>query len=137
MRIQRENSICEIARRGLLVALLALFIPGEALAVGSWTSLVNLAPDSPAGRTGHMLLLSDGTVMVQNYDQTGWFRLMPDTNGSYITGTWTNIAPMHDGRGYYSSVVLRDGRVFVAGGEYQTGTTNAEIYDPLNNTWTQ
>jgi hypothetical protein len=43
---------------------------------------------------------------------------------------------MHDTRFAYSSVVLRDGRVFVAGGEYGTGTATAEVYDPISNTWT-
>jgi hypothetical protein len=43
---------------------------------------------------------------------------------------------MHDTRFAYSSAVLRDGRVFVAGGEYGTGTATAEVYDPKANTWT-
>jgi hypothetical protein len=37
-----------------------------------------------------MLLLSDGTVMVQNNgdNYAGWMRLKPDIHGSYVNGTW-------------------------------------------------
>ena len=41
---------------------------------------------------------------------------------------------------YFASAVLRDGRVFVAGGEYNNGESAdllaAEIYDPTTNKWT-
>jgi autotransporter-associated beta strand protein len=84
-----------------------------------------------------MLLLSDGTVMCQNSGNAGWYRLTPDIHGSYVNGTWTTIAPMHDSRRYYGSQVLRDGRVYVSGGEYGTGAHRMEIYDPLANSWTQ
>jgi hypothetical protein len=43
---------------------------------------------------------------------------------------------MTDSRGFFPSVVMRDGRVMVAGGEYGTGDHTAEIYDPVANTWT-
>jgi hypothetical protein len=116
----------------LLLSVVGLFTPGRAQAVGTWASLGNLAPDS----VGLMLLLSDGTVMCQQYQNTNWYRLTPDTNGSYVNGTWTTLAPMHDSRLYFQSQVLRDGRVFVSGGEYGTGTNTAEVYQPTNNTWT-
>ena len=32
--------------------------------------------------------------------------------------------------------MLTNGQVLVAGGEYGTGTTNSEVYDPVGNTWT-
>jgi len=82
-----------------------------------------------------MLLLSDGTVLAAN-GGNAWYRLTPDLHGSYVNGTWTTVAAMHDTRLYYSSDVLTNGRVFVAGGEDGTGTSSAEIYDPLLNTWT-
>jgi hypothetical protein len=66
----------------------------------------------------------------------GWYRLTPDSHGSYINGTWTTLASMHDTRLYCSSDVLPDGRVFVAGGEYGSGGSSAEVYDPVSNTWT-
>jgi len=83
-----------------------------------------------------MLLLSDGTVMAQNFGGSAWYRLTPDAHGHYVHGTWTTLASMHDTRLYYSSAVLRDGRVFVAGAEWGSGGATAEVYDPLSNTWT-
>lgn len=65
-----------------------------------------------------------------------WYRLTPDIHGSYINGTWSTLRPMNFTREYYASAVLQDGRVFVAGGEYGTGGSAAEIYDPVSDTWT-
>ena len=101
-------------------------------AVGTWTALVRTAP----GAVDTMLLLSDGTVMAANAGGKAWYQLIPDNRGSYINGTWQTLGSMHDTRLYYSSAVLRDGRVFVAGGEYGTGRQTAEVYDPLLNRWT-
>jgi len=96
-----------------------------------------------------MLLLSDGTVMAKGTAGGGgignaWYKLTPDANGSYVNGTWSTRAPMQDTRLWFSSQVLQDGRVFVAGGEYPQdppnhifGRATAEIYDPVTNTWTR
>jgi hypothetical protein len=107
-------------------------------AFSQWTALTNLAPGASGGG---MLLLSDGTVLIKS--QTGgagygnqYYKLTPDINGSYVNGTWTAIAPMIDTRLYYSSQVLKDGRVYVAGGEYGTGGFSSEVYDPITNIWT-
>jgi Galactose oxidase, central domain len=118
----------------LLLSVVGLLAPRRAQAAGTWSSLANTAPDS----IGLMLLLSDGTVMCQQYENTNWYRLTPDTNGSYVNGTWTTLASMHDSRLYFVSQVLRDGRVLVTGGEYGsvTNTLSAEVYQPTNNTWT-
>ena len=43
---------------------------------------------------------------------------------------------MNSSRLYFSSDVLTDGRVFVAGAEDGTGASTAEVYDPLRNSWT-
>src|SRR5215831_9546211 len=105
-----------------------------------WTALKNLAPDYNGGV---MILLSDGTVMAKTFTGgldgygTVWDRLTPDSHGSYANGTWSKtIAPMHNDRLYFSSQVLKDGRVYVAGGEYGTGGYSAEVYNPLTNAWT-
>ncbi len=109
-------------------------------AAGSWTPVTALAPDN----IDTMLLLSDGTVMAASGSplsgQAGgnaWYRLTPDTNGSYANGKWSTLSPMHDTRLYYASQVLQDGRVFIAGAEYGSGGGTAEVYDPVNNTWTE
>ena len=73
-----------------------------------------------------------------------WYRFTPDAHGNYVNGTWSTLAPMHDTRFWFSSQVLKDGRVFVAGGEYPKNPNNgilgratAEIYDPIANSWTR
>jgi len=45
---------------------------------------------------------------------------VPDASGSYINGTWSQLASMSSGYGplYYASAVLANGRVVVNGGEY-------------------
>ena len=105
----------------------------------SWTPLANLPP---GGSVINLLLLSDGTVMAQSGDDGWhWFKLSPDAHGSYVNGTWTTTAPMTFPRIYFSTNVLQDGRVWLLGGEY-TGpyfdaniAPSAEIYDPINDTW--
>src|SRR5690349_13087285 len=108
---------------------------------GTWIPLANLAP---IYNLGGMLLLSDGTVLCKSGDGSGgsgvwgtiYDRLTPDSSGSYVNGTWSSIAPMINDRLYYSSQILKDGRVYIAGGEYGSGYTHGEVYDPLSNTWT-
>ena len=108
---------------------------------GTWAVL---AHNLPSASGGLMLLLSDGTVMAKSIagggggDSIGntWYKLTPTSTGSYVNGTWTALAPMVNTRLYFSSQVLKDGRVFVAGGEYGTGGAAGETYDPLTNTWT-
>ena len=86
---------------------------------GTWQPLAN----QPAFNASTMLLLTDGTVMAQEPNATAWWRLTPDEWGDYTNGTWSALAPMTDARLYYASAVLADGRVFVAGGEYN-GTSS-------------
>jgi hypothetical protein len=108
-----------------------------------WQAITNPAPFSP----GAMLLLTDGTVMVQDQGPTNvgsgnWWRLAPDLTGSYLNGTWSQLAAMPTGYAplYFASAVLPDGRVIVEGGEYNGGalvwTNQGAIYNPLTNTWT-
>lgn len=106
-------------------------------AQGSWTMVRDSAPDI---NTGVMLLLSDGSVICKASNAFGygnlWNKLTPDSTGSYANGKWSTIAPMIDDRLYFSSQVLRSGKVYVAGGEYGSGVNKAEIYDPIADTWT-
>ncbi len=119
--------------RLLLLFLACVALAPQASAVGTWTALKNKPPKS----VELVLLLTDGTVMAANYDGNAWYKLTPDIHGSYVNGKWTTLASMHDTRLYYSSDVLPDGRVFVAGGEYGTGGSKSEVYDPFTNAWTQ
>jgi hypothetical protein len=107
-------------------------------AFSQWTQITALPPHQGSG--SEMLLLSDGSVIVTRYLGNGttqfWDKLTPDINGSYVNGTWTSTAPMANNRQAFSSQVLKDGRVYVAGGEFGGGGFSAEVYDPLTNIWT-
>ena len=104
-----------------------------------WFPVTTTAPD-PNG--GVMVLMTDGTVLCKTFsggnDGYGniWDKLTPDSTGSYVNGTWSQIAPMFDTRLFFSSQVLADGRLYVAGGEYGSGEGKSEVYDPLTNVWT-
>src|SRR5262249_37285599 len=78
-------------------------------------------------------------VMVQEEGTAHWHALTPDSHGSYINGTWSNLQDMSFWRRYYALGVLKDGRVFICGGEQSgdTGDSNkGEIYDPVHDNWT-
>jgi hypothetical protein len=89
------------------------------------------------------LLLTDGTVIVHRTCTPDWWRLTPDINGSYVNGTWSQIASLPSGYAprFFGSAVLSDGRVIVEGGEYnldcasEVWTNLGAIYDPLANSW--
>jgi hypothetical protein len=119
-----------------MLAVPGVIAPTVSAFAGTWTTVVAHAP---AG-VDLMLLLPDGTVMCAKNDGStignGWVRLTPDIHGSYVNGTWTTLASSAFNRLYYASQVTRDGRVFVAGGEYGMGSGHAEIYDPVTNSWT-
>ncbi len=80
--------------------------------------------------------------MVQDAGSTDWWKLTPDASGSYLNGTWTQLASPPDSYSplYFSSAVLPDGRVIVEGGEYQAynpaWSTQGAIYDPRLDQWT-
>jgi hypothetical protein len=103
-----------------------------------------LTPGSPfdSNGPGTELLMTDGTVMVQDSCSPNWFSLAPDKNGSYLNGTWTEKASMSASYGplYFASAVLADGKLIINGGEYNfcnpVETTLGAIYDPVANTWT-
>jgi hypothetical protein len=131
----RKNLSCFI----IILTIINFFIVGQMKSQGTWTAIADTAPNI---NEGVMLLLSDGTVIAKTasggsdgYGNT-WNKLTPDIHGSYVNGTWSTIAPMTDTRLYFSTQVLRDGRVYVAGGEYGTGGAYGEVYDPFSDTWT-
>jgi hypothetical protein len=113
-------------------------------AVSSFTlaqTLSNLTHQPPDG-AGVGFLLTDGTVMFQGNAGNDWWKLTPDINGSYLHGTWTQLASLASGYDPYAfaSATLADGRVLIEGGEYNFGsfafTNLGAIYDPAHNTWT-
>jgi Kelch motif len=103
---------------------------------GFWQALTN----QPTFNASTALLLTNGTVMCQSSGTKKWWKLTPDITGSYVNGSWSPLADSPNGPLYYASAVLRDGRVIVAGGEYeetqgQVWLNAAEIYNPVSNTW--
>jgi hypothetical protein len=119
--------------------------PAAANAISPWTPLNNqpkfLNTIKCAG-AANPLLLTDGTVLVQEGGCQNWWKLTPDNNGSYVNGIWSQIAslPADYSPLYHSSAVLPDGRVIIMGGEYNffvpDWTNLGAIYDPIANQWT-
>jgi len=108
---------------------------------GTWTAVTNPAPSNVA----HMLLLTDGSVLVNSFFFSNhadpWYRLVPDSTGSYINGTWTTAGTLPSGYNplYFASAVLPSGVVIIIGGEYNNGvgvwTTQGAAYIPQSNKW--
>ena len=116
----------------------------------TWTK----AKHAPPVSVGTMLLLTDGRVLVHSEPNCGgcggnynhWYTLTPDNTGSYVNGTWKQVASLPSGYNplFFGSAVLADGKVVVQGGEYNCpgGNCSADwqsagaLYDPAANTWT-
>ncbi len=109
---------------------------------GTWTKTTN----APASPVAHALLLTDGSVLVNSMffenHADPWYRLVPDSTGSYINGTWSNAGTLPSGYNplYFGSSVLPSGQVVIMGGEYNNGsaiwTTKGALYNPSSKTWT-
>ncbi|HUJ46773.1 MAG TPA: hypothetical protein VLV55_06545 [Rhizomicrobium sp.] len=124
-----------IRRIALLCVLLAAVVhPAAAQTVHR---LTHQAPD------GSLISfqLTDGTVVVQGFTEQDWWKLTPDNKGSYVNGTWTQIAslPSNYSPLYFASAVLADGRLVISGGEYLFDsfafTNMGAIYDPVKDKW--
>ena len=163
--------------RGALVVTVWIFA-GATVQAGTWTPLANqptfLNPPSqcaqyqnancaPPGNfsSGGVFaenLLTDGSVLIEAlaFDDNFNFsfveyKLSPDAFGSYVNGTWKQVASLPDaasaanpngwGPFAFAAAVLPDGRVIYEGGEY-TGffdfllTNRGAIYDPVADKWT-
>lgn len=135
--------------RTLGIATLALLVfasiasAQEPFTAGTWTKTTN----APASNVAHALLLTDGSVLVnsmffENHSDP-WYRLVPDSTGSYINGTWSNAGTLPTGYNplYFGSSVLPNGEVVIMGGEYNNGspvwTTLGALYNPIMNTWSK
>ncbi len=118
--------------RWLIVAAIALLAGLHQSFAGTWTAL-NSAP--PVG-VNHAMVLSDGSIYTDN-GSGQCCRLAPDSHGNYQFGTWTHLSTMNDSRLFFTSEMLTNGTIFVAGGEYGPGGRHAEIFDPLRNSWSR
>lgn len=128
--------------RTLVFACVALLSIAGVAGAQSWQPLTH----QPSFTAGQALLLTDGTVMVHREDPNDgysqWYKLTPDINGSYVNGTWSQIASLSSNYGplFFASAVLADGKVIIEGGEQNFSqyvwTTMGALYDPVANTWT-
>lgn len=107
---------------------------------GGWQQISSI-PAFPNGPQTE-LLMTDGSVLVFDYCATNVYKLTPDQTGSYVTGTWKQLASLPSGYAplYFASAVLPDGKLIINGGEYNfcngAETTLGAIYDPVADTWT-
>jgi hypothetical protein len=114
-------------------------------ATGPFTALANQPPEP-----GYLaMLLTDGSVLMQSISDAGvFYKLSPDSQGSYVNGTWSMISRPPAGYAPYAGAeaVLSDGRVLFVGGEYNqnnyslpfapSGLTNmSAVYDPVADEW--
>ena len=83
-----------------------------------------------------MELLTNGSVLMTNGGDE-WSILTPSASGSYAAGTWIRTSNADYTRLYDATDVLQNGDVFVAGGEYGTGSDTGEVYNPTTNVWIQ
>ena len=126
-------------KRRFLLTLAAMAL--GACAVVNAQTITRLTHPAPDGAET-VMLLTDGRALVQGNNDSDWWTLTPDINGSYVNGTWTQVASLPAGYSPYAETeaVMIDGRVIIEGGEYNFGsfafTNQGAVYDPVANTWT-
>jgi hypothetical protein len=123
---QTRPGVCHLEERTLLFG-------------GAWQQVTSL----PAGFVaGPVFLLTNGNVLIQNLDADTWMELQPSSSGSYVDGTLpsklvSTLPP--DALGFsgpraYDGTVLRNGDIFILGGEYANGSkpyiNSGWIFDP-------
>ncbi len=139
VRLRQSNPFENTLNKFFRYSLSGFCAIAASLACGQGWTAVNNTPNIGANNP---LLMTDGTVIIQNAMTPDWYKLTPDRSGNYATGTWTKIASMPSNWGplYFGSQVMPDGRVFAVGGEYNLGpavwTNHAGIYDPVKDVWT-
>ncbi|MBV9571876.1 MAG: hypothetical protein JO056_11605 [Alphaproteobacteria bacterium] len=125
-------------RRNFVVSLVFGLALSASASAGTVTQLAHQPPEGSI----ITMLMTDGTVLAQGFSQTGWWKLTPDNMGSYVNGTWTQVASLPSGYApdAMAESVLPDGKLIIAGGEYNFGsfafTNQSALYDPFKNKWT-
>jgi hypothetical protein len=120
--------------------ILVLLVVSGAAQAQTLTALKHQPPDGII----YTFQMTDGTVIAQGDNCSDFWKLTPDNTGSYVNGTWTQLASLPSDYAPYagSSAVLADGRLLLEGGEYsECGavfalTNQGAVYDPATNAWT-
>ncbi len=126
-----------LPKKFLFAAVAFLFSASGLTVSQTIQSLTHQPPDG----AGICFLLTDGTVFCQGNGQSDFYKLTPDNTGSYVNGTWAQMASLPSGYvpDAFASAVLANGRVVITGGEYLnnnfTLTNRGAIYNPKTNTW--
>ena len=81
-------------KRRLLFTLAAMAL--GACAVANAQTITRLTHSAPDGAET-VMLLTDGRALVQGNNDSDWWTLTPDINGSYVNGTWTQVASLPAG----------------------------------------
>lgn len=132
--------IARIARGLNFQLFLALLACCGAAWAQKWTPLNT----PPQFNVGVALQLTDGSILIQEFQTPNWWKLTPTNEADYPGGKLTMAGSFPPSMNYapefFASAVLPDGRVIVEGGEYNNGvhdnTTKGAIYDPVTNLWT-
>jgi hypothetical protein len=148
-----------------LIAVSALFATGLAGCSGGGGAVPTVS-GIPAGKHGNLYMrpgmariqsqppdfmqmafvMTDGSVLTQSYSNNQvWYKYVPDQNGDYSDGTWSQVGSLQSGYGpdAFASDVLPDGRFAIIGGEYNVpGNYDLQlvnlgaVYDPTTLAWT-
>ncbi|MBZ5790849.1 putative Ig domain-containing protein [Burkholderia contaminans] len=105
-------------------------------ATGSWTPVGNM---KRGRRQATSTLLPDGRVLVVGGIEEGDFGTYVAEAELYdpVSRTWSTTGSLNVARAHHIATLLPGGKVLVAGGGSQAGTTaTAEIYDAGSGTWT-
>jgi uncharacterized protein (TIGR03437 family) len=123
------------------IVLAALALATTLAQAQTWITINNPPPQG----LFFCMLLTDGCVMCQadGYQNLStWYKLTPDSFGSYLNGVWSSVASLPSGYvpESFASAVLADGRVVIVGGEaynrYFALTNLGAVYDPEADIWT-
>jgi hypothetical protein len=133
-----QERSCVLFKKFILAVTVVLLVVSSAALAQTLTPLEHQPPDGVI----ISFQLTDGTVMVQGNNCSDWWKLTPDITGSYVNGTWTQLASLPSGYAPYAmpSAVLADGRLIIEGGEYNLQQLYAHQSGrdlrSVTNTWT-
>ena len=120
-------------RKKSLAAVAVLLLACGMLQAQTLTNLKNQPPDGAANSS----FCNRWHRPRQGNQGQDWWKLTPDITGSYVNGTWSQMASLASGYDPYAfaSATLADGRVLIEGGANLnfgsfSFTNQGAVYDP-------